>query len=174
MQVRYDTNADRVLWQLRTFGGELFAVWLTRRMLQRLWQPLQDMVTQAGIARVAPHLQPAQVLPEAREMLAQAARERALPSANFKTPFDTQAVAQPLGSDPLLVSAVDLTPGKPGQGLAVRLRDPQGRSLELRLSDDLATALTRLIEQALVEADWGFARPAAAEPAAPVPASSLN
>ena len=53
MQVRYDTNADRVLWQLRTFGGELFAVWLTRRMLQRLWQPFQNMVTQAGIARVA-------------------------------------------------------------------------------------------------------------------------
>ncbi len=174
MQVSYDTNADRVLWRLRTFGGELFGLWLTRRMLQRLWQPLQDMATQAGIARVAPHLQPAQVLPEAREMLAQAARERPLPSANFKLPFDAQAVTRPLGAEPLLVAAVDLTPGAPGQGLAMRLRDPQGRSLNLRLSDDLATALVRLIEQALAEADWGFARAAAAEPAPALPASSLN
>ena len=171
MQVRYDTNADRVLWQVRTFGGELFAVWLTRRMLQRLWQPFNTLVAQSSIAHVLPH---ASVMPEAREMLAQVARERPLPAANFSQPFDPKPVAQPLGPEPLLAVAVDLTPAKPGQGLVIRLRDAQGRSVEMRLSDDLATALTRLMEQALAAADWGFAAPAPTVSAQPVPPHSLN
>ncbi len=37
MQVLYDPQADRLRWQLRTFGGELFAVWLTRRTMLELW-----------------------------------------------------------------------------------------------------------------------------------------
>ena len=169
MQVRYDPNADRVLWQLRTFGGELFAVWLTRRMLQRLWPPFQAMVTQASIAQVAPG---ATVLPEAREMLAAAARERALPAADFDQPFDATPAAQPLGSEPLLVTAIDLTPGSPGTGLAMRVREGSGRSLELRLSDDLATALVRLLDKALAAADWGIGPPASAS--APAVPTALN
>ena len=51
MQVRYEPTADRVLWQVRTAGGELFAVWLTRRMLRQLWPHLQRLVTQASVLR---------------------------------------------------------------------------------------------------------------------------
>jgi hypothetical protein len=167
MQVRYDPNADRVLWQLRTVGGELFAVWLTRRMMQRVWPPFQAMVTQASVARVAPG---AIVLPEARDMLAQAARERPLPAANFDQPFDPKPVAQPLGPEPLLATTIDLTPGLPGGALAMRVREAgSGRSLELRMSDDLATALSRLIDKALADADWGLAVAAPAPESAPAP-----
>jgi len=73
MQVRYQPAADRILWQVRTLTGELFAVWLTRRMVKQLWPPLSKLVTSAGVAQVAPH---ATVLPEAREMMAQVARTR--------------------------------------------------------------------------------------------------
>ena len=63
MQVRYQPGADRVLWQVRTSGGELFAVWLTRRMLRLLWPPLQQMVTRAGVARLLPNASPAHWMP---------------------------------------------------------------------------------------------------------------
>ena len=155
MQVRYDAQADRLLWQLRTTGGEIVAVWLTRRMMQRLWPPLRNLVAQAGIARAAPG---ATVLPEARAMLAQAVRERPLPAANFDLPFDARALAQPLGAAPLLATTVDLTPD--GSVLSIRVREAASRrSIEMRLSDDLATALCRLFDAALAAADWGIAAP---------------
>lgn len=175
MQVRYDPNADRIIWQVRTRGGELFSVWLTRRMVQRLWPPFQQLVTTAGIAtQVAPTTT---VLPEAREMLAQAARERPLPSADFKTPFNPQPAAEPLGAEPLLPTTIDLGHGDGGKGLAIRVREANGRSLELRLNDDLATALMRLLDKAMAASEWGLAAPpvAASADAAPRPApSSLN
>ena len=164
MQVRYEPTADRVLWQVRTGGGELFAVWLTRRMLRQLWPPLQRLVTQASVLRLAPH---ATVLPEARDMLAQAARSRSLPNTDFATPFDAKAAALPLGALPLLPVAIDLGPGPEGKGLSLAARESDGRSIRLALSDELATGLMRLLEQALVATDWGILAPASEADAAP-------
>jgi hypothetical protein len=159
MQVRYEPTADRVLWQLRTATGELFAVWLTRRMLRQLWPHLDRLVTQASVLRLAPH---ATVLPEARDMLAQAARSRHLPNTDFATPFDAKATALPLGALPLLPVAIDLGPGPDGRGLALAAREPDGRNIRLALSDDLATGLVRLLEQALRQTDWGILAPGSA------------
>lgn len=178
MQVRYQQAADRVLWQLRTQQGELYAVWLTRRMLKQLWSPLTGMVTQASVVQLAPN---ATVLPEAREMMAQAARIRPLANSDFSTPFDTTPAAQPLGSEPLLPHAIDLAPGSDHQGLQMAVREPSGRQITLQLSADLATAWMRLLEQAIAEADWGLspAAPATAQaapmgPATPAPPTLLN
>ena len=170
MQLRFDPAADRLLWQLRTFGGELYPIWLTRRLLRQLWPLLQGVVTSAGIARLMPH---ATLMPEAREMLSQAVRDRPLASAEFGKPFNTEAVARPLGVEPLLPVHFQLTHGTPGAGLVLELREAAGRSLRLQLSDDLATALTRLLEPALAEADWGL-HAAPPEPAAPARPVTLN
>jgi len=164
MQVKYDAMADRLLWQVRTRAGEIYAVWLTRRMVVRLWPPFQQLVTTSAVAHATPG---STVLPEAREMLAQAALERPLPSADFKTRFDSSDAVQPLGPDPLLPAAIDLAPGAQGKGLALKLRDPGGRSIELRLSDDLATALLRLMEKAIAASEWGIVAAAAEVPEIP-------
>jgi len=180
MQVRYQPRADRVLWQLRTQEGQLFAIWLTRRMLRQLWPPLQRLVAEGEVAQVvargaAPGQPPPTVLPEAREMLAQVARERPLPGTDFRQPFDTRPAEQPLGAEPLLPEQVDLGPGSDGRGLHLRLREPGGRQLGLQLSADLATALMRLLEAALREADWGvLPAPAAAAAVAPAAPTVLN
>lgn len=166
MQVRYDMAADRVLWQVRTSGGALYALWLTRRMLRNLWPPLTRLVTQAGISQVAPH---AVVLPEAQAMMAQAARERPLPHADFSKPFDATPAAMPQGREPLLPTEIDLGPGPTGAGLALAAREPGGRRLALQLTADLATGLHRLLEQALAEADWGLVLAPAAPAAAGTP-----
>lgn len=170
MQVRYQPGPDRVLWQVRTSAGEMFAVWLTRRMLKLLWPPMQKIVTQGSLAQVAPG---ATVLPEAQAMMAQAARERPLPTARFNEPFDPKPVAQPLGPEPLLPEAIDLGPGPQGKGLQLQLRESGGRSMTLRLNDDLATALLRLLEQSLKAAEWDLFAPATA-PAEAGPPVVLN
>jgi len=153
MQLRYQPAADRLLWQLRTTNGDLYAVWLTRRMVRLLWPPMTKLVTQAGIVQTLPH---ATVLPEAQAMMAQAVRDRPLPGASFAEPFDTRVTAQPLGAEPLLPEAIDLGPGDGGQGLKLQLREAGGRRLAMQLSADLSTALQRLLEQALAAADWGL------------------
>ena len=153
MQVRYQPTADRVLWQVRTGEGELVGVWLTRRMLRQLWPHLNRVTTMSGITRMAPN---AIASPEAREMMAQAARSRPLQNANFETAFDSQAASLPLGPEPLLPEAYDIGPGKGGQGVHLAARESNGRNMTLELSDELAIGLLRLLEQALIEADWGI------------------
>ncbi len=171
MQMRFDPAADRLLWQLRTFGGEMFSIWLTRRLLRHLWPPMQELVTSAGIAELMPH---ATVLPEARAMLAQAARERPLATAQFGQPFQHESVAQPLGADPLLPAGFQLSPVAQNAGLILALQESGGRNLKLQLSSDLSAALLRLIEQALAEADWNLAPAPAPEAAEPVRPNTLN
>ena len=173
MKVRYEPTADRVLWQLRTAAGELFAVWLTRRMLRQLWPHLNRVVTLASIARVAPN---AIALPEAQAMMAQAARTRPLPNTDFATPFDPKPSSRPLGPEPLLPMAFDIGPGQQGKGVRLAAHEPDGRNITLELSEDLATGLMRLLEQALVEADWGFLESPTAqnEPASATPPVVLN
>ena len=169
MQVRYDANADRILWQLRTRSGELFAAWLTRRMLLQWWPRFQDLVGQSALPA---NVSAAAVVPEAREMLTQAARERPLPTADFKAPFNAEAAAQPMGPEPLLPNAIEMGLANVGHNLLMRLRDAEQRSLSLQLTPDLAAALMRLIGQALTEAHWGTLAPqaeAAEPPQAPVP-----
>ncbi len=171
MQMRFDPAADRILWQLRTFGGDLFGVWLTRRLLRHLWPPMQDLVTRAGIAQLMPH---ATVVPEARDMLAQAARERPLPTAKFDQPFTQAATALPLGPEPLLPAGFKLSAGPQNVGLSLEMQEAGGRNLKLQLSDDLSTALARLIEQALAEADWNLAPANPLVPAEPGRPNTLN
>ncbi len=158
MQVRYEPAADRILWQVRTQAGEMFSAWLTRRMLRQMWKPFQDLVGQASL----PHnTTPAQLVPEAREMLAQTARAQPLPTADFKAPFNPQPTAQPLGPEPLLPIAADLGPRPDGPGMVLRLRDDKGRSLSVQLTGDMCNALSRLLEKAMGDADWGMVAPAA-------------
>jgi hypothetical protein len=169
MQVRYQPGADRILWQVRTAGGEVLQAWLTRRLLKMAWPHLRRMVVQAGLAQVVPGATAASVLPEARDMLAQAVRDRPLANARFNEPFQHDAAAQPLGPEPMLADAIDLGPGSEGRGLNIRLREAAGRAMALQLNDDLATALMRLLGQALAESDWGLVEPPASEapPATP-------
>jgi hypothetical protein len=166
MQVRYDPAADRILWQVRTQAGEMFSAWLTRRMFSQIWRPFQNLVGQSSL----PHLPtPASLMPEAHEMLAQTARARPLPGADFKSPFNAQATALPLGPEPLLPIAADMGPRADGPGMSLRLRDEQGRSLTVQLTGDMCTALSRLLEKALADADWGLALAAPAAAAATEP-----
>jgi hypothetical protein len=172
MQLRYQPAADRLLWQLRTTNGDLYAMWLTRRMVRLLWPPLSKLVTQAGIVQTLPH---ATVLPEAQAMLAQAVRDRPLPGASFAEPFDAKATGHPLGAEPLLPEAIDLGPGDNGQGLKLQLREDGGRRLAMQLSADLSTALLRLLEQALAGADWGLVvTPQTADADRPAGPTQLN
>ncbi len=162
IQVRYDAAADRLLMQLRTTAAEHYAVWLTRRMVSRLYPPFRQAVTQASVAQATPQALP---VPEARQMLEQAALQRPLQGADFQQAFTTADASHPLGPEPLLADAADLRPGANGQ-LTLAVRETRGRRIELTLTAELATALLRLMDGALAAADWGLPFPGPEAPAA--------
>lgn len=163
IQVRYDPLADRLLLLIRTRSEQLFAVWLTRRMTMRLHPALVQTVSALAVSRTAPG---ALAVPEARDMMAASARHKALSEADFKTAFDASGAQLALGPEPMLPAVVDLTRTE-SAGLALRVRDPQGRSVDLQLGDDFAMAFVQLIESAVAQADWGLAAPAAAGTTSP-------
>lgn len=160
IQLRYDAAADRLLLQVRTTKAELYSAWLTRRMVARLYPPFRQTVARASVAQAAPQAMP---VPEARQMLEQAALQRPLPGTDFQKPFAEADASHPLGPEPLLPGAVDLRPVASG-GLVITLREERGRRLEMSLTNELSTALLRLMDGALKQADWAL--PAQAPPVA--------
>lgn len=173
LQVSYEPTQDRLLLQVRTRDAHLIAIWLTRRMVMRMWPHFRRMLTGMSVQAAAPG---AMAVPEAQEMLAQAARAKALKTADFKTPFSSEPVQRPLGAEPMLPLTAKLR-ATPKGVLVLSLKDVQDRTMELRFGDTMAHGLNRLVEQALQRAEWGLspAEPAAAAPpAAPSPATVLN
>jgi hypothetical protein len=173
IQLRYDPLADRLLLSVRSHAAELYTAWLTRRMVARLVPPFRRAVGRLALPRSSGALP----VPEAQAMLEQVARERPLKDADFSQPFEgTQDATWPLGRDPLLPTEIDVR-APPGGGLVVTLREARGRRIELVLNDDLATALMRLLDQGLAQADWALpvADPAPAlADGAPQPPQRLN
>jgi hypothetical protein len=153
IQLRYEPAADRLLMQVRTTEAEHYAAWLTRSMAARIYPPFRQAVTRASVAQTAPQ---SMAVPEAREMLEQAALQRPLPGTDFQKPFTETGSSHPLGPEPLLPVAVDLRPVAAG-GLVITLREDRGRRLEMALTAELSTALLRLMDSALQAADWGLA-----------------
>ena len=165
IQIKYDAMADRLRMQVRTRADEVFAIWLTRRMVQRLWPAFRDVGARLALAGAQPD---AVVHPEAQAMLVEAARTRPLPHADFSQPFGGDNARQPLGAEPLLAAEVELRAQAKGR-LLMTVAESGGRRITLQLSDDLHAALLRLLEQAVAAADWALVPPpvAADERAAP-------
>lgn len=171
IQIKYDALADRLRMQVRTRTGEVFAIWLTRRLVQRLWPAFQQVAAQLALGRVPDD---ALVLPEAQAMIAESVRSRPLPNADFSQPFSSEPARRPLGEEPMLAAEVELQarPQAPG---SLRLTVSDGRRrITLQLNDELHAAMLRLIEQSVAAADWGLVPPSAGSAAAQAPPPLLN
>jgi hypothetical protein len=178
IQLRYDPLADRLLLQVRTTQAQLYATWLTRRMVSRLYAPLRQAVVKQGLAQALPRTTAqATPVPEARAMLEDAALQRQLAGANFSQPFEDSGASHPLGREPLLAAGAQLT-ARPDGGLALALQEDRGRRVEMVLTSDIATALLRLMDAALKAAEWDLPAAGSVAPAAdisiPVPPNRLN
>jgi hypothetical protein len=159
ISVQYLPEADRLLMRVKSTAGELYEVWLTRRLMLRWWPHVQTVVQGLGATGQAQRLAPTSVpTPEAKTMMAEAAKQTALAGADFKTPFDASAKAQPLGKEPMLVVEVQMSVIASGahKQLRLTLLDAQKRQVQLQLAEPLAIAVRELLEKALGKAQWGL------------------
>jgi hypothetical protein len=159
MSVNYAERDDRLLLRVNTQESQEFRLWLTRRMTGRLLPHLQACVVQ--LETRDPQVTVSD--PTAQQMLTELKRETFLEKADFKTPFSSEATALPLGTDPILVTDVQLNVNTSGT-LNVVLQDKSGegatgRSCQLALQSALLHGLLHLLDQALQKANWRMESP---------------
>lgn len=162
MSARHDQEQDRILVSLNTTDDEELRFWLTRRLMDRLWPTLNALVIEhfsiPSNAQTDGYVDLDALDEDSKAMLAQAQQEASLQSADFKTPYKSGALRQPLGERPLLVTKVDLTINK-SQHLRLRVTEAlqdggTPREFQMELKPELTFGFMQLLKQALANADW--------------------
>lgn len=159
VSVTYQQEQDRVLVRINTAQAEELRLWLTRRLVSGLWPALNRAVAQASELAAAAEGRPAPHDTAARRALSAFERDSALSQANFAAPYEAaQPAALPLGTTPLLVSEVRITPQASGAlqiGFQEKLPDAATpRGFQIELTGTLMHGFTHLLEQAIVAAEW--------------------
>lgn len=161
VSVSYVQEQDRLMIRINgKEGGELRA-WLTRRLALALLPGL-DRTTADQIRKIASPLGAATSLDEQREqLLAAFEKEASLRSGDFKTPYRDQPglpADLPLGSDPLLLTEVKLTPMDNGQlrlQMFERLPGQEAvRHFQVMMNAHLSNGLLHLLHQSVKRAQW--------------------
>ncbi|MEI8325402.1 MAG: hypothetical protein WCH44_08560 [Betaproteobacteria bacterium] len=158
LSVIYMDEQDRILLRLNTTGGDELRLWLTRRMLARVMEPMQDAVGHLE-ARKTPLCDGS---PASRRMLADLRRAEAMQHSDFSTPYQGQPVALPLGTQPLLVTQMTMTV-KDDRQLQItfeeRLSPPQEvRSFQIAMESGMLHGFMHLLEAAVAMAQWNLSR----------------
>lgn len=159
VSLTYHQEQDRVLVRINTAQAEELRLWFTRRLVIGLWPALNRAVTQASELAAAAEGRPAPHDAAARRALSTFERDTALSKANFAAPYEAaQETALPLGTEPLLVSEVRMSPQASG-ALQISFQEklpgvtpPRGFQVELKGA--LIHGFTHLLEQAIAAAQW--------------------
>ena len=160
LQATYQAEQDRILIRLNTRTGEELRLWLTRRMVKNLFPHILQATAELDGAAQMPfvsHDGPHQ------QDLTKFRKQESLQQADFKTPFSTEAPVLPLGSTPLLVTTVHITPSNEGSlriGFVEQTPEvSESRQFEVTLAPPLLHGFMHLLESALKHADWGITLP---------------
>jgi hypothetical protein len=162
LSARYHQEQDRILVRINSIDGTEMRLWLTRRLTLALWPALNKAVVE-HVARQDGNT--AHLRDEAsKKMLADFQREAVLKEADFSTPYvDTPETPDtatfPLGSAPLLVTEVRITPVANGP-LKIAFNEQlagqaNARGFQVELAPPLVHGLVQLLERALRQSAWG-------------------
>ena len=160
LSVVYQPDQDRILVQINTLLGEVLRLWLTRRMtlllLPRLFQTTRKLQ--------AENLHLSTTHDAAQQMLMDFKKQESIANTDFKTPFNAEAKALPLGLEPLLVNTLQLTPQAKGI-LQIGFEEKiaaKPRSFQISMDLTLLHSFLHLLESSAKTAEWVTAQQAAA------------
>ena len=170
ISIRYRQDHDRILVDINTGADAEVQVWLTRRMVSRLWPLLNRVVIDhfaiPSDAKTDGYVDLAAMDIQTKAMLADFKREEAMQKADFSTPYQFGAAEHPLGDNPLLVTEISLTPlasGKLQLNFSEQMEEPaSNRGFQMDLSAELVFAVIKLMGNALEQSHWGLVHSATA------------
>ena len=156
LSVTYVDEHDRILVRFNTSAEEELRLWLTRRMLSRVWEPLQEAVAQLE-SRKTPLTDSSEA---SRRMLTELRRAEVLQQSDFATPFKDESAKLPLGSEPLTVTQMNMSVQDPGHlqiGFEERLPlQQEGRGFQVAMESAMLHGFVHLLEAALLKAEWNL------------------
>jgi hypothetical protein len=148
--VEFHAEEDRLVIRVFFDGKAEIQLWLTRRLVKRIWPVLLQM------AQAKPDIQ-AQPDPEVRKALLGMQHEKALQEVKFSKAAPTEPQREhPLGNAPILVSKVRARRNEKNQTL-LSLQPAQGNGVDLALGDTLLHGLMKLMQDTVVKAEWDLA-----------------
>jgi hypothetical protein len=152
--VEFHAGEDRMLVRVFFNGRAEIQMWLTRRLLKRVWPVLLQMAQAKPEIAVQPN-------PEARKALLGMQHEKALQEVKFsKAPRAEEAKEPPreypLGNAPMLVSKVRAGRNQKGQ-VVLSMHPAEGNGVDIALGDNLLHGFIKLVQDTAVKAEWDLA-----------------
>ena len=137
---------DRILFRVTTREKREFRLWLTRRLVKKLW----------GVAVHSFETEPevkAQVQPHVRNAVLSMKHQEAVEGSDFsqKHAADTQP-ALDMG-EPLMATGVKITHSDEGT-IQVAFLTAEGRAVNLNLNEEMLHALCHILQSAADRAEW--------------------
>lgn len=145
IQVSFDAEHDRLLLRVNTSEKAELRVWLTRRIVKRLW-PILLRSLRANEAVVT------QPTPERREAVLGFRHEGALSKSDFTQRFSEERACTPLGEAPILATRARLD--RSGTRHRLALHPTEGQGVTLTLEEPVLHSLCELVRRAVRAADW--------------------
>jgi hypothetical protein len=177
LSINYLHEPDRILARINTTDGKELRLWFTRRLTLGFMPMLNNAVAQWISRREA--AQSALISPAAtadlptQRLWADFKRSEALQKADLHTPYQAPS-DWPLGSEPLLITQVQVTPLDNGQlqvGFIENLSPPTAnetdapaqapaakppRSFRMALEPALVHGFVHLMDKAIAASQWTF------------------
>ena len=154
--VTYINEHDRFLVRINTQGEEEVRLWFTRRLTLGLL-PLLEKASQEQLTRQAKPIKPTDPLEAQRQhLLDNFEQEAAAYNGDYKTPYREETATLPLGTEPLLVTEIKMTPLADGD-LQIVILEKLGektRHLHLALDAQLTLGLVSLLNKGMNSSRW--------------------
>jgi hypothetical protein len=137
---------DRILFRVSTRDKHEYRVWLTRRLVKKLW----------GVAVRSFEAEPevkAQAQPHVRNAVLSMKHQQAVQSSDFSQKHEADTRPAPEMNEPLLATGVKISRNEQGAVQVVFLT-VEGRAVNLNLNEEMLHALCHILQGAADRAGW--------------------
>ena len=146
MTAEYNPAEDRILFRVSTREKTEYRVWLTRRLVRKIWGvAVQSFAAEPDVMD--------QSRPQVKDALLSMQHQEAVQGADFSQKHEKPVKAAPETEQPLLAINAEL--GRTEQG-TIRLSfvTAGGKSINLNLNDEMLHAVCHILQQAADKAGW--------------------
>jgi hypothetical protein len=146
MTAEYNAAEDRIMFRVNTVEKTEYRVWLTRRLVKKIWgKAVQNFAAEPAVKD--------QARPQVKEAVLSLQHQEAVQSADFSQKHDNLVKPAAETKQPLLVLNAEL--GKTEKGtIRLSFHTAAGKSINLNLNDEMLHAVCHILQQAADKAGW--------------------
>lgn len=149
LEISYDPIEDRLLLKFHTDQLEEFRLWITRRFAKMFWATIKNLLATSEQPSI-------EKKKEAKKVVKAYEREKSMKKSDFVQKYTTsqvQIATTPLGSEPILVSRIQIKRGEDGSPILC-MHPEQGQGFEISAHTMILQALSKLLSEAVLKTDW--------------------